>query len=60
MSEPVKYLARIKMAREKVNILLSQETMRKKFISQLAELEREFVNELSFDRNNNSDGNIEL
>ena len=60
MSEPVKYLARIKMAREKINILLSQETMRKKFISQLAELEREFVNELSFDRNNNSDGNIEL
>ena len=59
MSEPVRYLARIKMAREKINILLSQETMRKKFISQLAELEREFVNELSFDRNN-SDGNIEL
>lgn len=51
MSEPHGYLARISSARIKIMTMIPDEKMRRNYIEQLTQLEREFLNELSFDRN---------
>ena len=51
MAEPQIYLERLKYARRKIRLLIEDERMRNDYLRNIARLEKEFLNELTFERN---------
>ena len=51
MAEPHVYMDRIRKAKEKIEMYVVDEKMKNNYLSQLTQLEKEFFNELSFQRN---------
>ena len=51
MQEPNKYLERISKAKQKIENMVQDEKMKEDYLERLNMLETEFLNELSFDRN---------
>jgi len=51
LSQPHVYMERLREAKEKVKVLVSDEKMKNNYLVQLTQLEKEFFNELSFERN---------
>lgn len=51
MSEPEVYLERLRNAKTKIRMLIEDQRMRKNYLDQIGQLEREFLNELIFERN---------
>lgn len=45
------YMERIRNAKEKIKMFVTDEIMKKNYLAQLNQLEKEFINELSFSRN---------
>lgn len=51
MREPQIYLERLNRARTKIELLIENERMKDDYLRNIDQLEREFLNELTFDRN---------
>lgn len=51
MREPQRYLERLNCAREKIELLIEDERMKNDYLRNIDQLEREFLNELTFERN---------
>ena len=51
MREPQIYLERLNRARTKIELLIENERMKDDYLKNIDQLEREFLNELTFDRN---------
>lgn len=51
LTNPYEYIERLRRARARVNMMVSDDKMKKNYLDQLEQLEKEFFNELSFDRN---------
>lgn len=50
LRNPQAYLQRISEAREKIELMIQDEKMKKSYLEGLKQLEKEFINELSFNR----------
>lgn len=51
LKNPQSYLQRIEDARSKIEIMIKDEKMKNSYLSGLSQLEKEFLNELAFNRN---------
>lgn len=51
LQNPQEFLQRIADAKRKLNLMIKDENMRKNYFDGLKQLEKEFLNELAFDRN---------
>ncbi|MGN1327276.1 MAG: hypothetical protein ACI4VQ_04310, partial [Clostridia bacterium] len=51
MAEPQEYLERLRNARRKVRLLIEDDRMKKDYLRNIDQLEREFLNELTFEKN---------
>ena len=51
LQNPQEFLQRIADAKRKLNLMIKDENMRKNYFDGLKQLEKEFLNELTFDRN---------
>lgn len=51
MAEPQVYLERLRNAKRKIRLLIEDERMRKDYLRNISQLEREFLNELTFEKN---------
>ena len=51
LAEPHIYMERLRTAKTKIEMLVTDEKMQKNYLTQLSQLEKEFFNELSFERN---------
>ncbi len=52
LADPTTYLSRIRAVRNKITFLVTDPNLRANYLEELSQLEAEFFNELSFDRNN--------
>lgn len=55
MSEPQVYLKRLRKAKSKITLLIENERMRKDYLKNIDQLEKDFLNELTFERNSEED-----
>ena len=51
LNKPQQYLSRLHEAKNMIELMVQDEMLKKNYIDELEDLEREFINELSFDRN---------
>ena len=54
LREPQKYLERIILAKQKIKMMIQDDRLRKNYLEQLNQLEREFFNELAFEKSRES------